>query len=77
MPKSPEGEFATKARAWPFQKVEKLKGSLTIEDPTEALVLDNGLRAISKMAHVGEAHPIDSRRKASFPATPDQPGNIK
>ena len=40
-------------------------------------MLNDRLRAASKVAQVGEAHPVDARRKTAFPATPDEPRHIE
>jgi hypothetical protein len=56
---------------------EQLARGLAIENPSEELVVDNGLRASGEMVQVGQAHAVDARRVAAFPATPNQPRHVE
>ena len=77
VPHRTEWKLPTESFRRTFEQREQLARGLAIEDSPEPIVLHHGLRAAAEMAQISKAHPVDARRQAAFPATPDQPRHIK
>ena len=68
---------SAKSLRWRFKQGEQIVRCAAVEDAPEAVVLHDSLRPIAEMAQIGEAHPVDAGRQATFPATPDQPRHVE
>jgi hypothetical protein len=77
MPQERPRNLSAEAFGRPFEQVEELERCGAVEYAPKAFVLDDGLRPVSEMPQIGEAHAIDAGRQATFPATPDQPRHVE
>ena len=66
-----------KAHGWSLEQCKQILRCPPIQDPPEALVLDDRLGPLAKMTKIGQAHPVDPRGQPAFPATPDQPRHVE
>ena len=73
VPDQPGADICSRRR----EDLEQLPGRLAVEDPAKARMMDDGLRARTKMLEISQTDPVDARRMAAGPPAPNQPGDIE